>query len=270
MFRAIDMLRSSLWWAALGPALLLSACSSTKPQPREFTVLCWNIHHGRGLDGRVDVRRIAAEIRKHDADFVCLQEVDRGVARSRRIDLPARLAELCAMRVAFGKNLDFQGGDYGNAILSRWPIVRSENHRYRMLRPNEQRGVLELVARVHGRRLRILNTHLGTGRDATERLLHSRRIVELACVDDLACVVAGDFNDYPDSPVHRVFADAGFVDAWSVAGIGSGGTYPSRKAVRRIDWVHSHGPIRAKLAAVGDSEASDHLPLKVVFRLAAH
>ena len=116
-----------------------------------FRVMTYNIHHGEGMDGKVDLLRIADVIKWEQADIVALQEVDSGVARTARRDLPAELAALTGMTCVFSNNFHYQGGEYGNAVLTRFPIVRWTNSHYKMIRPGEQRGLLQLTLRVHGR-----------------------------------------------------------------------------------------------------------------------
>ena len=136
-------------------ALLLGLClvscaqrPDPAPAPQRLRVVTYNIHHSRGVDGRVDTARIAALLGRIGADVVGLQEVDRGVRRTQGRDLARELATQLGMHFAFGKNLDYQGGDYGNALLSRFPIVRAENRHYDMLRVGEQRGVLDATLSV--------------------------------------------------------------------------------------------------------------------------
>ena len=85
--------------------------------------MSYNVHHGEGSDGRIDLERIAAVIKEEKADLVALQEVDRGVLRSGKRDLPAELAKLTGMSVFFENNFGYQGGEYGNAILTRLPVL---------------------------------------------------------------------------------------------------------------------------------------------------
>lgn len=94
---------------------------------KTFRVMTYNIQHGEGLDGRVDIGRIAAAIRAGFADIVAPQEGDRGVKRSHRIDTMVALSDLTEMKWAFGKNIDYQGGDYGNGALTRFPILQEQN-----------------------------------------------------------------------------------------------------------------------------------------------
>ena len=108
----------------------------------ELSVMTYNIHHGEGTDGKVDIERIAAVIKQADPDLVALQEVDQKVKRSGQIDQPAELARLTGLHVVFGGNLPLEGGEYGNAVLSRFPIKRHENHSLPRTDGGEQRGVL--------------------------------------------------------------------------------------------------------------------------------
>ena len=90
--------------------------------PDEIRVLTYNIHHGEGVDGKFDLPRIADVIKLASPDLVALQEVDQGTARASGVDQPAELARLTGMKVVFGRNIDFQGGGYGTAVLSRLPV----------------------------------------------------------------------------------------------------------------------------------------------------
>jgi hypothetical protein len=87
-------------------AAFLIGCS-TKPMPTKpatLRVMTYNIHHGEGLDGQVDLLRIAQLIQREGADIVALQEVDKGVARTARRDFPAELAALTGMACVFSNN----------------------------------------------------------------------------------------------------------------------------------------------------------------------
>lgn len=233
--------------------------------PQTLRVLTYNIHHGEGVDGRLDVERIASLIREHQPDLVALQEVDRGVARTQRRDLPAEFAKLTGLQVVFGKNIDHQGGEYGNAILSRHPIVAFTNRHYRMLHEGEQRGLLAATVEVHGEPLVFMVTHLDFRPDPAERLSNVAEIKAAAARHpEQLVIVAGDFNDHPDGAVHRAMKES-FTDAWERRGEGSGFTYSSTAPKSRIDYVYvgTAGGWSVTRAEVLASPASDHLPLLV-------
>ncbi|MCA9127909.1 MAG: endonuclease/exonuclease/phosphatase family protein, partial [Planctomycetales bacterium] len=112
-------------------------------EPIRLRVLSYNIHHGEGVDRKLDLERIAKVILSVKPDVVALQEVDRNVKRSEGVDQPKELARLTEMNVIFGANIELQGGHYGNALLSRFPNVQNKNHLLPNIGDGEQRGVIE-------------------------------------------------------------------------------------------------------------------------------
>lgn len=93
---------------------------------KSFRVLTWNIHHGEGVDGKLDLARQAAFIKKVDPDAVLLQEVDVKTKRTGGVDQAAELGKLTGLEVTFGKAMNFGGGEYGNAILTKAKPVASK------------------------------------------------------------------------------------------------------------------------------------------------
>jgi len=246
-------------------------CQSAGKQgaARTFRVMTYNIHHGEGVDGKVDLGRIADLIKREQADIVALQEVDKGVQRTARRDFPAELAALTGMTCIFSNNSSFQGGEYGNAVLTRFPVKRWTNRHYQMLRAGEQRGLLQVVLEVHGRELVFLNTHIDFRGDDTERLLNAAEMLEaIQPYHGRPMILCGDFNDTPGSRTHQKIAQA-FVDAWMAAGAGDGFTIPAEGPRKRIDyiWTSKDPSIEALRLWVPASEASDHLPVVGEFRL---
>lgn len=250
---------------------LFSGCVANKidPEPMKFRVMTYNIHHGEGLDGKVDLARIAELIKQERADIVALQEVDKGVARTARRDLTAELAALTGMTGVFSNNFHYQGGEYGNAVLTRFPVKRWSNCHYQMLRPNEQRGILQLTLDVHGRELVFMNTHIDSRADDAERWLNMGEIEALEKqYRSQPMIICGDFNDVPTSRVYRRMSET-FHDTWAQAGQGDGFGFPADKPHKRIDylWI-SKGPSLVPLKAwIPPSEASDHLPVVAEFEL---
>ena len=259
-------LRILMFVAALSVCL---GCRTPASEPgaaaRTFRVMTFNIHHGEGLDGKVDLPRIAALIQNERVDLVALQEVDKGVQRTARQDLPAELATLTGMTCLFSNNCHYQGGEYGNAVLTRFPVLSATNSHYQMLRTNEQRGLLQLTLEIHGRQCVLMNTHIDYRGDDTERLLNVREIQSLAGrYTGMPIILCGDFNDTPDSRVHRRLKET-LDDAWELTGQGPGWTYPADKPRKRIDyvWISRTAQVEAVSAHIPESGASDHRPLVV-------
>lgn len=245
--------------------LWLTGCAhAPKKSPAlSLRILSYNIHHGRGMDDRVDLQRIADLINKHQPDLVALQEVDKGTTRTDGRDLARELAALCGMDFVFGQNIPYQGGGYGNAILSRFPIQTATSRHYRMLRDGEQRGLLQTEITVGGQTIRFACTHLDYRPENAERLSNVAEIQSLLG-GKTPVILAGDFNDHPGQPVHQAMMEQ-FDDAWELGGVGEGFTYSSTRPKSRIDYVYfaPKGRWIVTRAEVLESTASDHLPLLV-------
>ena len=170
----------------------------------ELRVMTWNLHHGVGEDGVLDLERIAAVIRREDPDLVALQEMDRGCRRSGGVDQAAELARLTGLHGVFGAAMDFDGGQYGQAILSRHPVDRTEVHR--LPGGGEPRIALEAEFAADGRPLRFVSVHL----DAADGMIREKQAAVLDRVLGEAgtpVALCGDFNDVPDSATMRSFGD---------------------------------------------------------------
>jgi len=258
---------------------LLAGCSGWRSDSagRTLRVLTYNIHHGEGLDGKVDIERIAKVIRDARADIVALQEVDRGVERTRRIDIMTMLADMTGLTYAFGKNIEYQGGDYGNGVLTRFPILEERNHHYTMIRDGEQRGLLQLVLDVRGQEIVIMNTHIDYRPDDAERVSNVGELRNIARrYLPRPVIVCGDFNDLPASRTVNLMKED-FLDTWEAVGQGDGFTYPAATPEKRIDYIFITNPttggslvLRPISAKVLRSDASDHIPLLVEFMISTH
>ena len=232
-----------------------------------LTLLSYNIHGGVGLDGVLDLERIAEVVDDSGADVVALQEVDRfRREQSAFEDQPSVLAERLGMHLAYAANLDDEPAhpgapraQYGTALLSRLPLESSTNTLLPCFEGSEQRGLLESTVVVDGQPLRVLGTHLQWDSE-TERTRQAQAIV--AALDDRPTVLLGDLNTTPGSPAYRCLA-ARLEDAWTLVGEGEGHTFDAEPPPRRIDYVWVGGGVRAVTAQVLPSVASDHSALRV-------
>ncbi|MCC6491229.1 MAG: endonuclease/exonuclease/phosphatase family protein [Candidatus Hydrogenedentes bacterium] len=222
----------------------------------EFRVLSYNIHHAEGTDGKLDLDRIAAVILAERPDVVCLQEVDRGCARTQGIDMPAEFAKRLNMKVTFGPNLKHDGGDYGNATFSRFPIVESENFPLPDPENGEPRGCLRVTLEIGGHQVDILNTHFDLTPAA--RREQAARVVEL--LREVPAVLAGDLNEAPGAPgVSQLMAPLR-----DTFGAGKPDPETEKMAATRIDYVLASGALNVLssrfVVTPAAQAASDHLP----------
>lgn len=257
-----------------GPAALQKAGAV-----RMVSVMSYNIAHGRGMDGRVDLGRIAGVIRSSGADIIALQEVDSHYSgRSGFLDQAACLAEMLDMSYSYGPNLveppllpGQPARKYGNAVLSRFPIKYAVNHAYREVeKPPEDaepRGVLETVIDLGGTYLSLFNTHLALHEEGLRSNIGE--LLEIADDTLFPAVIAGDFNAVPDHPeIERVRLR--FQDAFEGVRPAESLTYPSRykddtgidtEPAARIDYLFYRGAEFIRNARVIDTNASDHMPI---------
>ncbi len=259
----------------LAAVCLPRAAAASRGRVR-LTVMSYNIHVGVGMDKKLDLKRIADVIKLHGCDLVGLQEVDRGVERTGRVDEIKELARLTGMDYAFAHNLDYQGGQYGVAILSRYPILAIDHRRYANTRERERRGFIRVEVEVKGRRLNFVTTHLDY-QYADGRLFETRQMLDALRDVRGPLIVTGDFNEEPPGKVYELMGGAGFADGWrrargpSAEFPGDGATYPADKPAKRIDYVfyrnlgEDRPPADDEDAsqAVPDTLASDHRPVVV-------
>jgi endonuclease/exonuclease/phosphatase family metal-dependent hydrolase len=238
--------------------------------------MTYNIHHGEGLDGAIDIDRIAKLILDSKADVVALQDVDRGVERSKKIDIMTRLSDLTEMTYAFGKTMDLQGGRYGNGFLTRFPIFEERNLLYAADSLGEARGLLQLVLGANGEEFVVMSTQLDTRDDDSGRAASIQELIASSLrYAPRPVLVCGDFNEPPGGKSILMMKES-FEDVWALAGRGAGATAPADSPATRVDYVfvskpHGRsdstvqGTLRPISARVLPSRASDHLPLLTEF-----
>jgi endonuclease/exonuclease/phosphatase family metal-dependent hydrolase len=169
-----------------------------------FTLASFNIcsaHFREGHYTEDNLVRLADCIRESTADVICLQEVDRGAARSECVDMPARLAELSNLKYHyFIKIRDFQGGEYGTAVLSRYPILNSATMNYPVRIATQGTSCGYVVIDINGVPVTVFNTHLSIENEESNT-------ETLVCLGDVlkkhvdagkgAFLCCGDFNTSP-------------------------------------------------------------------------
>lgn len=253
-------------------ALAAAGCVAPRaagPEPVRLRVLSYNIHHGQGGDGVFDLERLATVIADAAPDLVALQEVDQGTGRAGGVRQADELARSTGLHGAFGRAMRYDGGDYGEAALSRakpqavdaWPLPAGPGREPRcalVLRCTGAAGPFLFVA-----------THLDHTRGDEDRIRQIEEILaRLAAGDRLPVILAGDLNCEPGSaPLARLGPD--WLDAPLAAGAAAP-TFPAPAPARRIDHVLVAPAARWRVlgAAVLDERiASDHRPLVVDLEL---
>ncbi len=254
-------------WEGVLVALLVFAITATAGSretdsgggPTRLRVLSYNIHHGEGVDRKLDLPRIADVVKSVKPDLVALQEVDDGTQRTNKVDQPAALARLTGMKVVFGGNIRYQGGDYGNAVLSRLNINRHKNHLPPLFDHGEQRGVLEVEIEMpnEGGTLLFLATHLDHRTGDRERLASAKVINALVATStSQPAVLAGDLNDLPDSKTLREFGSM-----WIRANEKVLPTVPVNQPTKQIDFIMFRPTENWRVVEVrvlDEAVASDH------------
>lgn len=165
-----------------------------KQVKNKVRVATYNIRHGAGTDDRLDLNRTSALLRNLNADIVGLQEVDKQAKRSESVDQASFLGEKLGMHSAFGSFMDFQGGQYGLAILSRYPIVKKQV--IRLPNGNEPRVALACHIKLpSGESVMAVNLHLDWVKDDKFRFAQAKKLSEFLKRLKMPYIMVGDFND---------------------------------------------------------------------------
>ena len=231
-------------------------------------VMTYNVKSGNG-----NLAGTAAAIREQAPDVVALQEVDVHWAdRSAFADQASELGARLRMNVRFARIYDLPGApgaphrQFGVALLTRFPVVRFTNDTITRLStqdaqpvPTPMPGLLDAELDVHGRTVRVFDTHLDYRRDPAVR---ARQVADMLAVigrDTLPTLVFGDMNATPAAPELQPLL-ARFRDAWNDSA-GPGFTYPADAPAERIDYVLVSPAFVVRSARIPNTQASDHRPV---------
>ena len=210
-----------------------------------LSIATFNVHSGLGTDDVLDLERTAAAIRATGADVVALQELDRNMGRTRRLDQPALLAARVGLPVEFHATITHRGGEYGIALLAEG--LRSVDWvRLPRVGREEPRGAI--VGRLPA--LWVCATHLSTRPEA--RRVQLRALARLVADLDGPVTVLGDLNAGRRElrPLRRM----GLTPGPPLA------TFRGSRG-RQIDYILTPNEVGVERYWTVETDASDHLPL---------
>ena len=266
-------LRRYLALVALACLILASYSLARADDHRQLRVLCYNVHWALGTDGKYDVARLAKVINDTKPDLVALQEVDVGVRRSGQVHEGRELAKLTGLAARFGPTQHYQGGLFGNAVLSRFPILDVEIHPlpYTESTPEKTtypRGAIAVTVKGPNEKpLRFISTHFQHN-VAEDRLAEAKAVNSLFANEDskTPTILAGDMNAVPDAaPITEL------LKRWSNAiDKQATPTAPATKPRSRIDYIFYRSASNFRLIeskVIPESIASDHRPVFAILEL---
>ena len=242
------------------------------PKGQSLRVMTYNIYGARATSpaNAADLDAIAEVIRRQNPDFVTLNAVDVFTNRTGKDVHQARdLAEKLGMEWHFSKAIDRDGGEYGDAVLSKYPILEKRSYRLPCAaeQPGEDRSLCVIRVQIDGKDLYVASTHLDHLSGDASRLVQAteiRRIRDTELEGDL--ILCGDLNAIPSSNVIATMTsfltNTGPIDQY---------TFPSDDPSRKIDYI-MYAPIEhfgvqnCQVVSRGDQQvggvdASDHRPV---------
>lgn len=235
------------------------------PIKENLKIMTYNIHHGAPREPDVvNLEGIAAVIRMSGADIIALQEVDVNTNRSGGEDQARALAELLDMEYYFSKSIDYQGGDYGNAILSKFPLSNKRRFDLPMPVPGEKRSIaIATVSLPNGKEIEFGSTHFDL---QASRVAQAEFLNEIDKDLNKPFFIGGDFNATPESEEIKTLQNQFTLACKGPCPL----TIPERNPNKSIDFVIANKEAVKQFdlmssVSLGGQYASDHLPVVAVY-----
>ena len=223
-------------------------------------VVTYNIKRGLGNDGTTDLDRTAKVLHRLRPDFVGLQEVDEKTRRSGHVDQAVKMGQDLNMHHAFAPFMDYDGGRYGLAVLSRFPIVNSST--VKLSEGHEPRVALAVEVRLpDAQTMTIANLHFDWVKDDEFRFAQTRELNRFLDGLKTPYVLLGNFNDVPESRTLKLLQQ-GTIEAAKPED--DRFTFSSKKPSVEIDYIFASPSSRwaiEKVKVIDEPVASDHRPV---------
>ncbi len=228
-----------------------------------MTIVSYNIKHGQNMQGQLKLEDTAKVLKSLEADVIALQEVDNNTFRSAMVNQAEFLGDSLGMYHAFGKAMDLEGGEYGQAILSKYPILESKVHK--LPGDGEPRIALEVIVEpVKGKRVAFVSVHLSYGSEEN-RQQQTKFLLDVFNEVKHPIVLLGDFNDDLESDSMKLFTE----EWYYVAKTGNPLTRPADVPEDEIDHFLIKGMEIEGLSCevIEEKAVSDHRPIRMKLEL---
>lgn len=235
---------------------------------RFVKVLSFNIFHGATTKGDFNLDVLANVITKTNPDLVALQEVDFKTKRVKGYDLVTELGWRTKMAPLFGRAMYYDGGEYGEGILSKYSFLDTRNVALPFSPGNEPRAALEaLVCLPTNDTIAFVGTHLDHTNDETDRIAQAEKINQVFSKNKYPTILAGDLNATPESKTINILEKV-----WTPSSDLSDPvfTYPSDNPNKKIDYIMYYPNNRWRVVEtkiIQDTIASDHCAYFVILEL---
>lgn len=251
--------------------IMLSSLLYAQPKidlSRVVRVLTYNIYHGETVNATkpFDLDLLAKIISDTKPDLVALQEVDFKTKRVLKMDLVTELSLRTKMVGVFGKAMPFDGGEYGEGVLSKYSFLSTKNHALVAGKNKEPRAALEVNIQIKsGDSIRFIGTHLDHTEDETDRINQANQINTIFSKDNVPTILAGDLNATPETETMQIF-----YKKWTPSFSENIPTYPAENPKIKIDYILFKPANRWRVLetkVIKEEKASDHRPVLSVLEL---
>ena len=232
----------------------------------KIRILTFNILHGATTQNNFDLDIIAEVIREAQPDLVALQEVDFLTVRAKNLDLATELGWRVKMASLFAEAMPYDGGSYGEAVLSKYPFISSRKVPLPHRESSEPRAALEVCVVIpQGDTVCLIGTHLDHLADDVDRIAQVEAINQAFAHPAHPTILAGDLNAQPQQQPIQVLSEF-----WQATFDHPDPTYPSNNPRKKIDYIltdKNHTWETEQIKVICDSIASDHCAYLAVLKL---
>lgn len=233
----------------------------------QLKILSYNIHHANPPSKKevIDIDAIANIINNSKADIIALQEVDKNTIRSGHIDEAEMIAQKTKLNYIFFKAIDYDGGDYGLAILSRFPLKNEKLIHLPQKIEAEKRILAYTTIKIAGKELTFANTHLDASRSNENRNLQMQYILTTFEKVKTPVILCGDLNNVAGSQAINLLE----TQFKRTCVNNCPGTVPQINPYRTIDYIATKNVAWPLISyeVIPETYASDHRPISAVFKI---